>query len=153
MSLPRVGPTFDWRGLITCVVGESIECLYVSSVSGLSQLRLSSQIVICRIQSFSLLNRTDQFISPSLRNRMSCPSGISPSLSLITLTRLCPPLPHLPHNPPSPIMCYVYGSVQVTTSVCPMCKYFKSNSARYPPIAFSSPLPPPSHFPFLQVQS
>ncbi|KAI0306978.1 hypothetical protein B0F90DRAFT_1622629 [Multifurca ochricompacta] len=29
-------------------------------------------------------------------------------------------------------MCYIYGSVQVTTSVCPMCKVFKPSSARCP---------------------
>ncbi|KAI9513196.1 hypothetical protein F5148DRAFT_280382 [Russula earlei] len=29
-------------------------------------------------------------------------------------------------------MCYVYGSVQVTTSVCPMCKVFKPSGARCP---------------------
>ncbi|KAI9467216.1 hypothetical protein BJY52DRAFT_54065 [Lactarius psammicola] len=29
-------------------------------------------------------------------------------------------------------MCYIYGSVQVTTSVCPMCKVFKPSGARCP---------------------
>ncbi|KAI0303877.1 hypothetical protein BC826DRAFT_1089194 [Russula brevipes] len=29
-------------------------------------------------------------------------------------------------------MCYVYGSVHVTTSVCPMCKFFKPSGARCP---------------------
>lgn len=29
-------------------------------------------------------------------------------------------------------MCYIYGSVQVTTSVCPMCKVFRPSGARCP---------------------
>ncbi|KAH8988579.1 hypothetical protein EDB92DRAFT_1871326 [Lactarius akahatsu] len=29
-------------------------------------------------------------------------------------------------------MCYIYGSVQVTTSVCPMCKVFKPSGSRCP---------------------
>ena len=48
-------------------------------------------------------------------------------------------------------MCYIYGSVQVATSVCPMCKVFKPSGARYttptPPSPFRRSLTLPSGAP------
>lgn len=81
-------------------------------------------------------NRTDQFAERPLR------PYINPPLSPF------PRLPPRPASPSSPGMCYVYGSVQVATSVCPMCKFFKPSGARYPPTAclssFRRPLISPS---------
>jgi hypothetical protein len=63
-----------------------------------------------------LLNPAVSYINPL--SSFPCPFFLTPILSLNTQLSLI-------FN-----MCYIFGSVQVTTSVCPMCTVFKPSGAR-----------------------
>ena len=61
---------------------------------------------------------------------------------------LIPPITTIPNSSSSSTtnMCYVHGSIDQVTSVCPMCKVFKPSGARYS-VAFPGMQPPRHHSP------